>query len=158
MQSRTIIILLITHLIVAAGGFAAGIYTLPILIAPPAPTANEVRSMSAQASFTGEFIRDLADSDSLHWGEGIVSIGDTFISFEGELAPGPDYKLYLAPEFVETESHFERIKADMIQVGDVKTFDNFIVNLPETVDPEMFNTVIIWCESFAEFITAAKYR
>ena len=48
--------------------------------------------MSAQAEYTGEFRKDLADSDALHWGEGTVSVGDRFISFMGELAPGPDYK------------------------------------------------------------------
>jgi hypothetical protein len=37
----------------------------------------------------------------------------------------------------------------------VKTFANFIVPLPEGLDPAQFNTVVVWCETF---ITAAKYR
>ena len=31
-----------THLVALAIGFALGVYTLPILIAPPAPSAAEV--------------------------------------------------------------------------------------------------------------------
>lgn len=43
-------------------------------------------------------------------------------------------------------------------VGDVKTFDNFIVKVGTDVELSQFNTVIVWCEAFGEFITAAKYR
>jgi hypothetical protein len=46
----------------------------------------------------------------------------------------------------------------MARVGDVNTFDNFVVQLPEAVDVSGYNTVIVWCESFGQFITAAKYR
>jgi hypothetical protein len=40
----------------------------------------------------------------------------------------------------------------------VKTFENFIVPVPESVDPSAFNAVVIWCERFGQFITAARYR
>jgi hypothetical protein len=76
----------------------------------------------------------------------------------GRIAPGPDYKLYLSPEFVETEAGFNRLKARMARVGDVKTFENFIVPLPANIDPTAYTTVIVWCESFGQFITAARYR
>ena len=46
----------------------------------------------------------------------------------------------------------------MALVGDVKTFENFIVDVPRSVEVEAFNTVIIWCEAFNQFITAAQYR
>ncbi len=46
----------------------------------------------------------------------------------------------------------------MQRVGDVKTFENFAVALPEGVDPARFTTVIVWCESFGQFISAARYR
>jgi len=153
-----LIVLLITHVLAAAIGFAAGIYALPILTAPPAPTDAEVAAVAAQAQFTGEFRRDLADSDALHWGEGTVAIGQGMVSLQGRIAPGPDYKLYLSPEFVETEADFIRLKPDMVQVGDVKTFENFVVPLPASIDPSAYNSVIVWCESFGEFITAAAYR
>lgn len=157
MKSRTII-LLISHLAFGFAGFAAGIYALPILTAPPAPTEAEVKAQSSDAMYTAQFRKDLQDSDALHWGEGNVSISKNVITLMGELAPGPDYKLYLSPEFVETEADFNRLKPGMVQVGDVKTFENFVVGVPETIDPSQFNSVIIWCESFGQFITAGKYQ
>lgn len=155
---RRVLFLAVSHVLAVAVGFALGIYALPILTAPAAPSAAEVASQTAQATYTGQFRRDLKDSDLLHWGEGTVSVGRQSIAFVGKLAPGPDYKLYLSPEFVETEADFKRLKERMVRVGDVKTFENFIVPVPESVDPARYNTVIVWCESFAQFITAASYR
>ena len=152
------LLLLASHLVALAVGFALGVYALPILIAPPAPSTADVAAQADEALFEGQFRRDLKDSDALHWGEGTVSIGRTSIALAGELAPGPDYKLYLSPEFVETEADFKRLKPGMVRVADVKTFKNFLVPLPEGVDPARYTTVIVWCETFSQFITAAKYR
>jgi hypothetical protein len=158
MKTRTLLLLAATHAIAAVVGFAAGIYVLPILTAPAAPTASEIAAASKAARFTGQFRRDLKDSDPLHWGEGTVSVGSDFISLLGRVAPGPDYKLYLSPEFVETEADFARLRSRMARVGDVKTFENFMVPVPPAVDPAQYSTVIVWCESFSQFITSAKYR
>lgn len=158
MKTRTILFLVTSHLAVAAAGFAAGIYALPILIAPEAPSAAQVAAASSRAQFTGQFKRGLKDSDALHWGEGVVSVSADVIALTGRLAPGPDYKLYLSPEFVETEIDFNRLKSRMVRVGDVKTFENFVVPVPPGLDPEKFSAVIVWCETFGQFITAAKYK
>ncbi len=152
------LLLIASHLSVAVLGFLAGIFALPILMAPEAPQSEAVASVQAKAAYTGEFRRDLQDSDFLHWGEGMVSVGPEFVALMGRLAPGPAYRLYLSPEFVETETSFKTLKPRMLEVGPVDTFENFIVPLPEGVDLENYNTVIIWCESFSQFITAAKYR
>ena len=158
MKARNVIILLVSHGFVGAVGFAAGIYALPILIAPAAPTVAEVTAVAQSATYTAEFRRDLKDSDALHWGEGKVSVSERAISHMGKLAPGPDYKLYLSPEFVETEADFKRLKPQMALVGDVKTFNNFLVKVPPGVSPSKYTTVIVWCETFSEFITSARYR
>ena len=158
MKPLTALLLVASHLAVATVGFAGGIYVLPILIAPAAPTADELKAATAQVRFTGNFKRELKDSDALHWGEGVVSVASSAISLAGKLSPGPDYKLYLSPEFVETEADFKRLKASMVRVGDVKTFKNFVVPVPAGVDPSNYSSVIIWCETFSQFITAAKYR
>ena len=158
MNTRNALLLVVSHIVVAAAGFAGGIYALPILIAPAAPTAEEIQTATAQAQFTGQFKRDLKDSDSLHWGEGVVSVAPTAISLTGKLAPGPDYKLYLSPEFVGTEADFNKLKSSMVRVGDVKTFENFVVPVPASIDLTKYTAVIVWCETFSQFITAAKYR
>ncbi len=46
----------------------------------------------------------------------------------------------------------------MQRVGDVKTFDHFIVPVPAGIDPGRYTTVIVWCETFGQFISAARYR
>lgn len=150
--------LLVTHTLALGVGFGLGIYLLPILTAPQAPTSSEVQASAGEVLYKAEFRRNLKDSDTFHWGEGTVSIGRQSISLAGRIAPGPDYKLYLSPEFVETEADFKRLKSRMARVGDVRTFDNFIVAVPSNIDPEKYRAVIIWCEAFSEFITAAQYR
>ena len=147
-----------THLVVFGVGLALGIYLLPILIAPTSPGVEEVRSVAESAQFTAEFRRDLADSDALHWGEGKLYVGSESIALEGRLAPGPDYRLYLSPEFVETEAAFVALKAQMVEVGPVRTFENFMLPVPYSVDPAAFSAAIVWCESFGQFITAAEYQ
>jgi len=158
MRIRTVVLLIVTHCAVGISGFGAGIYVLPILTAPPAPSKEEIKIMSSQAKYSAQFRKDLKDSDVLHWGEGTVSVGSKSIAFMGKLAPGPDYKLYLSPEFIETEDEFNRLKNTMVRVGDVKTFDNFAVEVPRGIDPSDYTSVIIWCEAFSQFITSAKYQ
>ncbi len=155
---RRFIIGLFTHGVALAIGFALGIYLLPILTAPPSPDSAMLEEKAQGALFTAELTRDLPGSDFLHWGEGTISLSATEIVHTGALSPGPDYKLYLTKEFADDEDSFNAIKADALQLGDVKTFGGFILAVPEGTDLESYNTVVIWCESFGEFITAAKYR
>ena len=155
---RKTVLWLLTHACALAVGFAGGIYALPILIAPASPETAALQAAAAGAQYHGEFRRDLKGSDALHWGEGKVFIDRKAIVLQGRLAPGPDYRLYLSPEFVETEADFLRIKPQMRRVGDVRTFENFLVTLPADVDPSQFRAVIVWCETFGQFITAARYR
>jgi hypothetical protein len=158
MSKRRIGLLLVSHVVVFGVGFGAGVYVLPLLVAPPSPSTDQVRVAASKAIFTGTFRRDLKGSDPLHWGEGVVAVTADSISLNGKLAPGPDYKLYLSPDFVETEADFLRLKPRMVRIGDVRTFENFLVPLPKNVDPASYTSVIVWCESFGQFITAARYR
>ena len=155
---KRILVLAASHVLTLAIGFALGIYLLPVLTAPTAPSTADAASAAGAAAFTGRFKRDLKDSDLLHWGEGTVTVGRERIALVGKLAPGPDYKLYLSPEFVETEADFARLKPRMIRIGDVRTFDNFVVEVPPSVDVSAYTSVIVWCETFSQFITAARYR
>ena len=76
-------LLLLTHLAAFGIGFALGVHALPILIAPPAPTAAEVGAQVGPPAFAGQFRRDLEDSDALHRGEGTVSVGARSIGLGG---------------------------------------------------------------------------
>ena len=155
---KKILTLSLSHVVALAVGFAVGVYTLPILTAPKPPAAQTVRDAVGELLYEARFVRELRGSDFLHWGEGRLYIGRRTIAFLGRLAPGPDYKLYLSPGFVETETEFNQLKSQMIRVGDVKSFENFIVALPTQVDPRDYNTAIVWCETFEQFISAAQYQ
>ena len=43
-------------------------------------------------------------------------------------------------------------------MAQITGFGNFLVDLPPAIDPDDFTTVVVWCESFGQFITAAEYR
>ncbi len=73
-------------------------------------------------------------SDFVHWGDGEVRVSPDRIAHAGRLAPGPDYKLYLAPEFVDTKEGFLKIKGQSKRIGDVKTFNGFLIDVPPGVD------------------------
>ena len=148
---------LFTHGVVFVAGIALGIYLLPILTAPKGPDSAELAAMAQNALYKAEFTRDLKGSDFLHWGEGTVTVSAS-VSHDGRLAPGPDYKLYLVKGFVEDEAGFEAARASAALIGDIRTFNGFITPVPAGIDVEAFDTVVVWCESFSEFITAAKYR
>lgn len=152
------ILLLVTHVVAGIFGFMLGIYLLPILTAPLPPEIAEVEAMAAASQFKGTFKRDLAGSDAFHWGEGEVFVDAKAVTLKGRLAPGPDYKLYLSPKLVETEAEFLALKPQMQRVADVRIFENFIITMPPGIDPAAYSAVIIWCEAFGEFITAAQYR
>jgi hypothetical protein len=157
-KMRRLILFLVTHGVALAVGFALGIYMLPILTAPPSPDSATLQSMSQDALYTAEFTRDLPGSDFLHWGEGTVSLTATQVVLAGALAPGPDYMVYLVPEFVTDEAGFEAVKEQSLRIGPVKTFEGFVLDLPDGADLDAYNTVLVWCEAFGEFITAAQYR
>lgn len=152
------LVLLGTHGIMLIAGFALGVYFLPILTEPPAPNQEMLSQKADIALYQTEFLRDLKGNDFLHWGEGQVGVSAREIVHVGELAPGPDYKLYLTTSFVEDEEAFLKIKGAARRIGDVKTFKGFMIAVPEDVDVNAYTSVVIWCEAFGEFITAAKYR
>lgn len=148
----------ITHTVAVGIGFALGVYLLPILTAPPSPDAATLEAMSQNAVYTAELAQDLPGHDFLHWGKGTISITETQIVHEGELAPGPDYMVYLVTEFVDHEDAFLPLKDQSLRIGPVKTFEGFALDMPSDVNLENYTTVLIWCEAFSEFIAAAQYR
>ena len=152
------LLLTATHGAALLIGFGLGVYLLPILTAPQSPDEATLEEMAKKALYRAELTRDRRGSDLFHWGEGRMSLSKSEIVHEGRLAPGPDYKLYLVREFVEHEDEFLPLKDKAQLVGDVKTFNGFLLDIPAGVDIEQYTTVLVWCEAFSEFITSAQYR
>lgn len=157
-MSRRILLLIASHLLVAALGFGLGVYLLPILVAPDAPQAEVVSQALDQATYRTTFRRDLEGSDALHWAEGRVGVGPRQIAFDGKIAPGPDYRVYLTRRYVDTPAAFLAVKEDARHIGEVKTFNRFLIDVPTDVDIADYTTVVVWCERFSKFISAGEYR
>lgn len=155
---RHILILLATHLLTLGLGFGLGVYLLPILIAPDDPPLAQVQAAMADATYHTTFRRDLKGSDAVHWAEGKVSVSARQVAFNGKMGPGPDYKVYLVQDFVDNKADFLKIKDKAQRVGEVKTFNRFLVDVPANVDVDQFTTVVVWCERFSQFISAGQYR
>lgn len=155
---KRLVLALVTHGAAVAVGFGLGVYLLPILTAPPSPDAAKLEAMAQNAVFTAQIQEDLPGNDFLHWGKGTLDLTPTQIVHTGELSPGPDYMVYLVPDFVEDEGTFEALKSRSVVIGPVKTFQGFVLDIPEGVDLAEYTTVVIWCEAFSEFIAAAQYR
>ena len=149
---------LFTHTAPLAVGFALGVYFLPILTAPPAPDRAAIKAASQGATYAGTFKRDLKGSGFLHRGEGEIRLMAERIVHDGALSPGLDYKLNLVSGFVEDEAGFLALKDNAARVGDAKSFDGFILDVPPGVGVAAYTTAVVWCEAFSQFISAAKYR
>ena len=140
-------------------GLAGGIYLLPILTAEEGLSAIEISKqlkVIGTKKREGTFSKDRLDSDAFHWGEGIITVGEEQVIFDGDMAPGPDYRLYFTPKFVETEADFLAIKDASAMVGMVKSYQSFALPISDDINPEDYDSVIIWCEAFGQFITSAK--
>ncbi|MGB2343913.1 MAG: DM13 domain-containing protein [Candidatus Puniceispirillaceae bacterium] len=139
-----------------AVGFGLGVYFLPILTAGPGLDQVAVQALATSAERRGRFVRDLPGSGAFHWGDGTIMMNANKIWLDGTILPGPNYRLYPAPEFVDDGAGFLAIKAESRQIGTVKTFENFALGLPPAIDLDEYDAVVIWCEAFKQFITAAR--
>ena len=155
---RRILVLAATHLLTLGLGFGLGVYLLPILIAPDDPPAGQVQAAMADAPYHATFRRDLKGSDAVHWAEGKLGVSARQVAFDGRMGPGPDYKVYLVRDFVDNKADFLKIKDSARRIGEVKTFNRFLVDVPPGVDVDDYTTVVVWCERFSQFISAGQYR
>ena len=139
-------------------GFALGVYFLPILTEEKMLDSAALAQLDASAERSGTFTRDLPGSDTFHWGEGTVRASASRICLDGRVSPGPDYRPYLTPSLATDEDSFLRIRAQSVQIGEIKAFSNFSLEVPPGIDAGGYGAVLVWCDAFGEFITAAELR
>ena len=135
---------------VLGAGTGLGIYLLPVLTAQENASLNEINDVLKKAKYKGEFTRNQKGSDVFHWAEGELYVTDNEIAFKGEVAPGPDYKIYLTTKKQTVDkSSFLEIKKEAVLIGELKNFCNFRKSIPDSVNVNEFTTVQIWCERFS---------
>ena len=71
-----------------------------------------MQALANSAERRGRFVRDMPCSGALHWGDGTIMMNANKIWLDGTISPGPDYRLYLAPKFVDDGAGFLPIKAE----------------------------------------------
>jgi hypothetical protein len=158
MKINTKALLFVSHLALFGAGFGTGIYVLPILTAEKNSSADEIKVVKDNARYSGEFVKNQKGSNAVHWVDGKLYVSDQEIAFEGSVAPGPDYKIYLTKTQADDRDSFLKIKDESLYIGDLKNFGNFKKNLPNGVNIDEYTTVQIWCEKFKQFIGSAKYK
>ena len=141
-------------------GFGLGVYFLPILIGEKGLSDAELIALSAatarQQAWGATFTCDLPASDAFHWGEGHIHLTKDRAWLDGSVSPGPDYRLYLTKDLVKTKEGFEAARASAVQIGPIKAFENFSLEIPDGIDISEFGAVLIWSDAFFPFITAAE--
>lgn len=121
-------------------------------------TTEEIQTVKDNARYNGVFDKNQKGSNAVHWAEGKLYVNDKEIAFEGSVAPGPDYKIYLTKTQANDRESFMKIKEDSLYIGDLKNFGNFKKSLPNGVNIDEYTTVQIWCEKFEQFISSASFK
>lgn len=152
------LLLLVVLAATLAGGFALGVYALPVMIARAAPESAQLNAVATAAIARGRFERNHPSSDWLHWGDGELWLSPTHVAFEGTMAPGPDYRLFLSPTPIGNADEFLAHKSAMTEVGDVRGFNGFVLTLPTGTAGGGYASAIVWCEGFGQFIAATTLK
>ena len=137
-------------------GFPLGVYFFPIIVADGPAGQAVLAAENAAAEREAVFVKDLPGSDAAHWGEGTLLLSGDRVTLMGRVSPGPDYRLYLTPEYVDTRQGFLGIKDRSVEVARVKGFKDFSYPIDPGIDQSQYDSVVIWCERFSAFITAGR--
>ncbi len=153
-----IALLSVTHIFALLIGFSIGIHLFPILTATQSPNVHLLQQAASNPRYQASFKQKVLGSDILNWGEGEFSITHDSIVMIGKLPPGSDYRLYLVPSPVTNKKEFLAVKQQSAHLQAIDSFDGFIIDIPDTINVEDYTGIVIWCEQFNQFITAAHYR
>ena len=140
-----------------AGGFAGGIFVFPYLFPPPPVNEMVVDKDKRKVLARGDFIH-ANPADPVHYGQGRLTVYDGLLHLEEdfEVGPGPKFHVYLVPEAEVTPD--TRVNETMyVDLGRLKAFSgsqNYPI--PDGVNVQDFQSVVIWCEQFNVLISPAK--
>ncbi len=137
-------------------GTAAGFFVFPYVFPPP--VANEALAPTdpARPVAIGSFIH-ANTYDPLHWGRGRVSVYQTavFLEADFEVAPGPNYFVYLVPK-PDVRSSADVKGAKILNLGQLRSFKGSQrYAIPPGTDLGHYASVVIWCEHFGTLISPA---
>ncbi len=140
-----------------AGGFAGGIFVFPYLFPPPPVNEMVLDKDKRKVLARGDFIH-ANPADPVHYGQGRLTVYDGLLHLEEdfEVGPGPKFHVYLVPE-AEVTPDTRVDKTMYVDLGRLKAFSgsqNYPI--PDGVNVQDFQHVVIWCEQFNVLISPAK--
>ncbi|MGE0500129.1 MAG: DM13 domain-containing protein [Rhizobiaceae bacterium] len=136
-------------------GVALGFFLFPYVFPPP-PAAEEPRTEQSERIGSGRFIH-ANPSDPVHYGRGEVSVFSDHVRLheDFQVGPGPKYHVYLVPK-PAIRSSGDLGNAMFVDLGRLRAFkgsQNYAI--PAGVNPQDYQSVIIWCEQFSVLISPA---
>jgi hypothetical protein len=137
-------------------GVALGFFLFPYVFPPPPAAETLTEADRTKLIAIGNFIQ-VDPSDPIHRGEGKVNVYDSVVFLEPdfEVAPGPDYHVYLVP--IANVRNAEQVeKAMYVDLGRLRAFKGSQrYAIPAGVDLKNYPSVVIWCQRFSVLISPA---
>jgi hypothetical protein len=137
-------------------GVVLGFFTFPYVFPPPAASEQLAEAERLNLVATGRFIH-ANPSDPVHHGQGKVSVYQhaVFLERDFEVGPGPAFHVYLVRK-TSLRSSSDLKDAMFVDLGGLRAFKGSQrYAIPAGVDPQDYQSVIIWCERFGVLISPA---
>ena len=153
---RAIALVLIGGVLGTGFGVGLGFFLFPFVFPPPPGMEAITEDDRAALYATGTFIH-ANPSDPLHWGQGKVSVYErtVFLEPDFKVGPGPKYHVYLLPK-AQVRSEADVKAATPVDLGRLRSFEGSQrYSIPESVNLDSYNSVVIWCEQFSVLISPA---
>jgi hypothetical protein len=95
--------------------------------------------------------KSYSDNPDIGFSSNYLNASETGFSFRRDSILGGQANITI-------NNDWDAVVQAIYQDRSIKTFDNFILDVPANINPAKFTAVVVWCETFSEFITAATYQ
>lgn len=161
---RGVLIFFIGAVVGTIIGLTAGLIIFPYVFAPP-PATEQQGVSDTRPIASGTFIH--ADpSDPFHRGQGGVTLYEqaVFLEKDFEVAPGPDFHVYLSKSSADAIRNADDNNAlaeqglgpDLGQLRSFQGSQRFPVPAGENLCP--YTSVTVWCQTFEVLVTVADLK
>jgi hypothetical protein len=140
-------------------GIALGFFIFPYVFPPPQATEQLTAAERSKLVASGAFIH-ANPSDPVHYGKGQVSVYEhaVFLESDFEVGPGPAFHVYLVRK-TPIRASSDLKDAMFVDLGGLRAFKGSQrYPIPVGVNPQEYQSVIIWCERFSVLISPADLK
>ncbi len=140
-------------------GIALGFFIFPYVFPPPQATEQLTAAERSKLVASGAFIH-ANPSDPVHYGKGQVSVYENavFLESDFEVGPGPAFHVYLVRK-TPIRASSDLKDAMFVDLGGLRAFKGSQrYTIPVGVNPQEYQSVIIWCERFSVLISPADLK